>query len=151
MAHSDQTKQRIREGVIRRLQESGQFKGTTGIMRCVCGQDFFRKRMQQLYCTKACRPKQPEMERRQRNVIAVSARRKELKRMAVELLGGKCVACGYSKCIAALEFHHKDPSQKDFAISDNGNTAAWEKVKIEVLKCDLLCANCHREIHAKDY
>ena len=41
----------------------------------------------------------------------------ERKQALVELCGGKCVACGYSKCIAALEFHHRDPAKKDFPLS----------------------------------
>lgn len=42
--------------------------------------------------------------------------RKNMKLQAVKLLGGKCSICGYSKCIDALEFHHKNPKEKDFKI-----------------------------------
>ena len=68
--------------------------------------------------------------------------------MAVSYKGGCCQVCGYDRCIEALEFHHLDPSQKDFGISKKGYTRSWEKVKEEVEKCILLCANCHREAHA---
>ena len=68
--------------------------------------------------------------------------------MAVEYKGGRCQVCGYDRCIEALEFHHLDPTQKDFGISHKGYTRSWEKVKEEVDKCILLCANCHREFHA---
>ena len=64
---------------------------------------------------------------------------------AVEYKGGKCEICGYNKNIAALEFHHLDPSQKDFTISDTSRNK--EKLKIELDKCILVCANCHRELH----
>lgn len=40
------------------------------------------------------------------------------------------------------------PSQKDFTIS--GGTKSFENLKPEVDKCILVCANCHREIHAGD-
>lgn len=40
--------------------------------------------------------------------------RKRTKIALVEYKGGKCCICGYNKCIEALEFHHLDPSQKDF-------------------------------------
>ena len=40
--------------------------------------------------------------------------RKRTKIALVEYKGGKCCVCGYNKCIEALEFHHLDPSQKDF-------------------------------------
>lgn len=79
---------------------------------------------------------------------AVAKRRQRVREMAVEYKGGKCQMCGYARCMGALEFHHSDPSKKDFGISMNGLTRAWTKVKAEVDKCVLVCANCHREIHA---
>lgn len=39
----------------------------------------------------------------------------------------------------------KDPTQKDFGIS--GTTKSFEKLKPELDKCVLLCANCHGEVH----
>lgn len=72
---------------------------------------------------------------------------KNRKNQIVYTMGEKCSVCGYNKCNAALELHHLDPSQKDFTLSDNV-CRAWEKVKIELQKTILVCANCHREIHA---
>lgn len=74
--------------------------------------------------------------------------RKETKIKAVEYLGGKCQICGYDKCIEALEFHHKDPSIKEFTIG-KFRIKKWERIKKELDKCILLCANCHRELHNK--
>ncbi len=68
--------------------------------------------------------------------------------MAVEYLGGRCTRCGYERCAEALEIHHLDSSDKDFGISDKGYTRSWEKIRGELEKCELLCANCHREVHA---
>ncbi len=79
---------------------------------------------------------------------AVAKRRKKIKQMLVTYKGGKCELCGYSSCAEALDLHHKDPSTKDFGISSSGLTRSWEKNRIEADKCVLLCANCHREIHA---
>ena len=79
---------------------------------------------------------------------AVSKRRKELKRKAVDKLGGKCEICSYNKSIDALHFHHRDPKKKSFGLSQRGLTRSWEKVKQELRKCVLICANCHAEIHA---
>lgn len=79
---------------------------------------------------------------------AVTRKRRKLKKELVEYKGGKCEMCGYNKCIAALEFHHKDPSEKDFSVSHDGCTRGLEKCKKEVDKCILVCANCHREIHS---
>lgn len=79
---------------------------------------------------------------------AVSLRRKKLRKMARDYKGGKCMLCGYSKCQDALDFHHKDPSKKDFGLSVKGLTRSWDKIVSEIDKCVLVCANCHREIHA---
>lgn len=76
---------------------------------------------------------------------AVAKRRRKLKVKAVEYLGGKCIKCGYSKSIWALDFHHR--SDKDLHIGD-GNTRSFDKIRAELDKCDLLCSNCHRELHA---
>lgn len=62
-----------------------------------------------------------------------------------EHLGGRCIKCGYDKCLKALEFHHLDPSKKDFTIS-NDHFKLKEAVE-EVKKCILICSNCHKELH----
>lgn len=78
---------------------------------------------------------------------AVQRRRDKLKILAVNYKGGKCSKCGYDECMGALEFHHLDPSKKDFGLSVRGITRSWDKIKKELDKCILVCANCHREIH----
>lgn len=60
-------------------------------------------------------------------------------------MGMACV-CEYNRCYSALEFHHKDPSEKDFTISKHPNWK-FERLKPELDKCILVCSNCHREIH----
>ena len=69
--------------------------------------------------------------------------------MAIEYKGGKCEQCGYYRCLEALEFHHADPTKKDFNISSRGYTRSWKRVQEELDKCVMLCANCHRETHTK--
>lgn len=78
---------------------------------------------------------------------AVKKRRKKLRTMAREYKGGKCAICGYNKSERALGFHHRDPKKKEFGLSARGLTRSWEKVKAEIDKCVLLCANCHMEVH----
>lgn len=73
--------------------------------------------------------------------------RQRLKKRATYVLGDKCQCCGYNKCISALEFHHIDPTQKDINFGSNTNRS-WEVTRKELEKCILVCANCHREIHA---
>jgi hypothetical protein len=87
-------------------------------------------------------------DRREYLIKAVAKRRKILKEKAIALKGGKCIICGYSKCNAALDFHHIDGKKKDFGISLDGITRSWQRVQKELEKCILVCANCHREIHA---
>ena len=69
-----------------------------------------------------------------------------IKKRLIEYKGGECQICGYNKCQDALEFHHLDPSKKDYNIS--GGTKSFNTLKSEVDKCILVCANCHREIHS---
>lgn len=88
------------------------------------------------YCSERCA-----------NSAMVARHRKRTKFRAVEYLGGKCSRCGYAKCIGALHFHHKNPKEKSFGLSCNGNTRSWAKTLSEVKKCILLCANCHAEMH----
>jgi len=75
----------------------------------------------------------------------VSEYRRRIKVRAIAYKGGQCQRCGYDKCLAALDFHHRDPGAKD--ISLGSKVLRWETVWQELDKCDLLCANCHREVH----
>ena len=82
------------------------------------------------------------------NIEAVTKRRKRLKQLAIESKGGKCIICGYSKFVGALDFHHVDEKTKQFDLSSRGLTRSWSRIEAELEKCVLVCANCHREIHA---
>ena len=77
---------------------------------------------------------------------ATYIRREKVKKRAIEYKGGKCLKCGYNKYFGNLTFHHRDPLQKDFTIS--GQSISFDKLKSEVDKCELLCHNCHGELHA---
>jgi len=79
---------------------------------------------------------------------AVVEWRRRTKARLVALFGGRCMRCGYDDHLPALVFHHRDPSSKSFAISVDGVPRAWHRLIEEAGKCDLLCANCHREVHA---
>lgn len=81
------------------------------------------------------------------NSCLVNIRRFKIKENAVKNKGGKCIICGYDKCIQALEFHHLNPNDKKFNIS--GSHSRKEKdIEKELEKCILVCANCHAEIEA---
>ena len=76
----------------------------------------------------------------------VMVHRKRTKLKLVEYKGGCCETCGYNKCVEALEFHHIDETTKEFPLS--GSTKSLVRQKAEADKCIMLCANCHRELHA---
>lgn len=70
---------------------------------------------------------------------------------AVKSRGGKCERCGYDKNLAALDFHHRDPKTKSFKLDMRSfSNLNLETIEEELNKCDLLCANCHREEHHPD-
>lgn len=73
------------------------------------------------------------------------------KQKCVEYKGGKCEICGYDKYNGALDFHHIEPDKKDFGIGNRKSYGFDDKVKKELDKCILICANCHREIHGEEY
>jgi hypothetical protein len=50
------------------------------------------------------------------------------------------------KIPCCLEFHHSDPSLKEAAISDMLDLP-WHRIESEILKCEVVCRNCHAIIH----
>ena len=71
-----------------------------------------------------------------------------IKEKAVTYKGGRCEDCKHSFPVCVYDFHHLDPSQKDFKISGQGvRHIKWDKIKRELDKCALLCSNCHRLRH----
>lgn len=79
---------------------------------------------------------------------AVSRRRRKVKQMLVSEAGGRCVLCGYDRCVSALHFHHIDPRSKKFHLSMQGVARSIAAARAEMAKCALLCANCHAEVEA---
>lgn len=76
----------------------------------------------------------------------IKARQKR-KEDLVYIHGGKCIICGYCKYIGALHFHHLNPKEKSYRLSQ-GHCHSWEDDINESKKCALVCSNCHAEIHA---
>ena len=78
-------------------------------------------------------------------------RQREFKRKCVEYKGGRCIVCGYDKYLGSLDFHHIDPSKKDFNLSHIKQTSFSKNqdvIQKELDKCILVCKNCHCEIHS---
>lgn len=72
--------------------------------------------------------------------------RRNRKRKLIIYKGGKCEMCGYDKDIpGCYEFHHTDPSVKEYGIGSKNYS--FERLKEEADKCILVCRNCHAEVH----
>jgi len=67
---------------------------------------------------------------------------------AILYKGGRCESCGYDNLDypEVFDFHHINPSIKDFAIAKRMRSVSG--VKNELDKCVLLCSNCHRILHS---
>lgn len=85
----------------------------------------------------------------ERSRIKDKERKYKKKVIAIKFLGGKCSVCGYNKCLDAIDFHHKNPLEKDDTLK-NLWARKWETIETEIKKCVLLCSNCHREHHWKE-
>lgn len=85
--------------------------------------------------------KEPYLERAKANKIKARESVKDLKNTLV------CIKCGENHP-ATLDFHHEDPSVKEFGISyavSRGHSL--KRIKEELNKCIVLCSNCHRKLH----
>lgn len=142
---------------------------TRGYMKKLCKKCSIEKELSEFYKNKSntdgysssckrCRKIQVNMWRKENHIRFITNKNKwssckrismkeDNKKKAVEYLGGKCIKCGYDEHIAALEFHHRDPSKKYYTISTKLREYSFEDLKNELDKCDLLCSNCHKILH----
>ena len=116
-------------------------------LHCIlCGKEFITNNYARKYCYD-CSPEGVSPK------IALRYKKRALKHQLVKYKGGKCEHCGYNACEGALQFHHRNPQEKDFTIAHvnlNGDMISLEKLYQEIDKCSLLCANCHFEQHYLD-
>lgn len=72
-------------------------------------------------------------------------RRKRLSEWLIELKSKPCMDCGNSYPSCAMDFDHRDRSQKKFTLNGRQlDQYSREMVLAEIAKCDLVCAVCHR-------
>jgi len=71
--------------------------------------------------------------------------RKEFVNRYKEMVG--CEECGGRYKGYVLDLHHIDPGQKSFTVSACNVNRKHELIRQEIKKCEVLCANCHRELH----
>jgi transposase len=108
---------------------------STQLMVCrVHGQTAFRRDSKGYFKCLRCRAE------------AVTRRRRKVKAILIAEAGGVCAICGYDRYVGALQFHHRDPSLKEFGLSADGFYRSLERARAEARKCILLCSNCHAEV-----
>lgn len=85
---------------------------------------------------------------RQKQTAWQRAKRKQNREFIADLKRGRgCLKCGETDP-CCLDFHHRDPTTKTVHVSLLVSQArSMDSILTEVVKCDLLCANCHRKYH----
>lgn len=121
-------------------------------MRCrVCG-------MRQVRALRVVAPGKPAAQRqrewRERNPELSRARSVQWKveqRQKVSAYKAErgCEECGTTDS-RVLDLHHRDGEEKVMAVSQMMARRSWAAVKVEMDKCRVLCANCHRIEHSSD-
>lgn len=84
-------------------------------------------------------PLERERKRGNRN----SFKTKNQEKVLAYLQSHPCVDCGTTD-VRVLEFDHIDPTSKKFEISAKYWTLSWSNLLVEIEKCEVRCANCHR-------
>jgi hypothetical protein len=97
------------------------------------------------YCSRRCKRKWF----RPKSIKLSKQRAKTRKIDLVILKGGCCQCCGYNENLSALTFHHR--YDKSFHLTQTYlRRYKLERILLELDKCDLLCMNCHMELHHPD-
>ena len=119
------------------------------MLKCItCQQNLTGKKTK--FCSLKC--KNSFTNNKFQNYQTQQKRGHERKKKLIEMKGGKCEICSYNKNLSALCFHHIDPNEKEtpLTIRECSNNT-WDSLVKEVLKCKLLCHNCHMEIHFPEH
>lgn len=107
---------------------------------------FFFSNRKSDFCSRKCYTK--SYHKNYYNKYHLLKKRRDRKLYLLNRLGGACQICGYNKSPSALHFHHKDPNIKKFNLcTSNLCNHSWQRCLDESEKCDILCSNCHFEIH----
>jgi hypothetical protein len=103
---------------------------------------------QVLYCGRQCKNRSTNF---QHQIYRLQKQRGASRKwQLIQMLGGCCSRCGYLANLGALEFHHAGDT-KEFQLDMRAiANRSWKTVLVEAKKCELLCSNCHAEVHRPD-
>jgi hypothetical protein len=102
---------------------------------------------QRRFCSLKC--KNADTNHRNQNYARQQERGLARKLVLIQEAGGACTRCGYDSNVAALTWHHLDPSTKSFQLDIRSlSNRTEDSIRRELVKCVLVCANCHAEIHS---
>jgi len=77
---------------------------------------------------------------------AAQDKRESRRNLIFDIVGEVCNRCGVKYPRYVFDLHHRVPENKLFDIMASLHIL-WDRLLIEVEKCDLLCANCHKIVH----
>jgi len=153
---------------------------TKGFLLCPCGcgyqllceDEVVKSRYGNWYRSKKCRKNHLRRRRRKRGIRwdirsgwrktehykgyikpYRRTRRRENKAKAIYFLGGECEHCALrlnGKNGVVFEFHHLDGSEKEHNLGSL-LLGSWDKIMKELVKCILLCKNCHAIEHYGEF
>lgn len=114
-------------------------------MNCIICENVLSGR-QKKFCSVKC--KNRDINIRHNKYVNQSQRGTDRKIKLIFMKGNKCEICGYNKNAAAFDLHHRNPKEKSFSLDLRRlSNSKWSDILEEAKKCDLLCSNCHRELH----
>jgi len=104
------------------------------------------KKRKPYICLKCRRKKSKNQYKNNKQIYAARApRRRAASRAFIQKLKSEsCSDCGQKFHYCQMDFDHRDPTQKKLPIS-RMSLMGLESIKKEIAKCDLVCANCHRD------
>ena len=86
---------------------------------------------------------------REKEKQRTKSRRRELKEWFKQYKKKlKCLKCG-EEHPACLDFHHEDEKEAGVTELVSRRNTSKERIKQEIKKCKVLCANCHRKEHSE--
>jgi len=85
--------------------------------------------------------REQSLEWKQRKIARQNKNRRE---WLESLKNRPCDRCHIAYASYVLDWHHRNPGEKSFSLGRGGWLYSKQRILDEIVKCDLLCANCHR-------